>query len=118
MPCSEGTTSLRAIWAASVGSAPSTGPTVATTMGWLLKSKELTCGTLPWGRFELADGLLDLDQRLLEVGAEVELGEDQRQRAARGRLHGLQPRDVGDGLLDRLADLPRDILSAGARARA
>ncbi len=50
MPCSEGSTSVRAIWAASVGSAPSTGPMVATTMGWLLKSNELTCGSLPCGR--------------------------------------------------------------------
>ena len=35
--------------AASTGSAPSTGPTVAMMMGWLPKSKELTCGSLPWG---------------------------------------------------------------------
>jgi hypothetical protein len=63
---------------------------------------------------ELTDRLLDLGQRLLEVGAEIELGEDERQRAARGRLHGLQPRDVADGLLDGLGDLDRDIFGAGS----
>ena len=49
------------------------------------------------GQLGLADGRLDVVDGLLEVGAEVELGEDERQRVGGGRLDRLEARHVGHG---------------------
>ena len=53
------------------------------------------------GQAGVGDALLDGGQRFLDVGAVLELGDDQGDRVGRGRLDGLQPGHAGDGLLDR-----------------
>ena len=61
--------------------------------------------------------LLDRRPDLLDVGAERELGNDQRQRVGRRRLEGLQARHARDRPLDRLRHLLGDVGRAGARQR-
>ena len=48
-----------------------TGPMVATTMGWLLKSNELTCGVAALRQVQLGPPACSTSrERLLDIGAE------------------------------------------------
>ena len=60
-----------------------------------------TVGSTRLGQAGVGDVLLDRGERLLDVRAVRELGDDQGDRVGRGRLDGLQARHAGDGALDR-----------------
>ena len=97
------------------GRAPAAGPTAATMTGWSLMLTRRDARLDALGQVELAERRLDGGTRLLDVGAVLELGDDQGQRVGgRGRKR-LQARHALDGLLDGHGHLQRDVLGAGAR---
>ena len=63
------------------------------------------------------DVLLDQRARLLDVRAERELRDDERERVGGRGLEGLEARHAGDRPLDRLGHLVGDVGRAGARER-
>ena len=65
----------------------------------------------------VGDALFDRGESLLDVRAVLELGDDQGDGVGRGRLHGVEPGDAGDGAFDRLGHLVGDVLRAGTRVR-
>ena len=66
------------------------------------------------GQAQAAQVLLDRRLRLLDVGAELELGDQQGYRVGRRRLQMSQPRHGLDRALDRLGDLAGDVGRTGA----
>ena len=87
------------------------------TTGEALMLSAWTVGSADAGRLALAIASVIAGGRRLDVGAERELGDDQRDRVRRGRLDGLEPRHAADRVLDRLGHLLGDVGRAGARVR-
>ncbi len=71
--------SVRAILAAPSRSVSPWAETEAMRIGAALKLKAPTVGSTPPGRLDAPDVLLDRGDRLVEVGAVVELGDDERE---------------------------------------
>ena len=109
--------SVRAMSAAVWRSVEPTAETDATTTGAVLKLNAPTVGSTPFGRLVVRRFGLDRGDGLVEVGAVVELGEDERERVGRRRAELGQAGHAGDGSLDGLRDLLGHVRGAGAGIR-
>ena len=117
MPRRAGTTSSRATCAAASRPSSLVPATEAMITGDALMLSARTCGVTLWRQAGRLEVLLDRRADLLDVGPELELGHDDRDRVGRGRREALEARHAGHGALDRLGDLLGDVGRADARIR-
>ena len=85
--------------------------------GEALMLSALTVGSTVAGRPAFCRFCSMVGADLLDVGAERELGDDEGQRVGRRGLQALEAGHAGDGALDRLGHLLRDVRGAGAGQR-
>ena len=104
-----GTISVRAIRPTSARSSLPLAAIDETTTGEALMLSAWTVGSARGRQVGAGDRLVDGRGRLLDVGAVRELADDQRDGVRRRRPEQLEPWDAGDGVLDRLGDLVRDV---------